>query len=313
MSVAYVILAHRAPDQVARLVRRLHHPDDRVFVHVDRRVALKPFERALEPLVATGHTRFARRRFRTHWGDYALVAATLATVEQALQEATFTHVSLLSGQDYPLVPTDTLRAFFAAAEDRSFMFHAAADGTRQPDRTGNRSWYWSGDLRRLTYRHYRMFGRQVHVPNRFLPDLPRLAPPRDLQFFQGSQWWTLSRQAAQYTVEAFIRRPELRRFFRRVQAPDEYAFQMVLCNSPLRSTVINDDLHFIQWCGWHPRRLELGDLAMLSASPKLFARKVDQEYEPELLDAIDEMIAFRAHDDRRLLRSLGARLLQQAA
>ena len=304
-----MILAHRGPEQLARLLRRLHHPEDRAFVHIDARVPLEPFRRALGPLVAAGHTQFARRRFPSLWGDWTLVAATLATLEQALQEATFSHVCLLSGEDYPLVPCDTIRAFFAAADDRSFMFYSSGDGAAPPDRTGNRTWYWSGDLRRLTYRHYRVLGRRVHLPNRFLPNVPRLAPPRDLDFYQGSQWWTLSRAAAQYSVEAFIRRPELRRFFRRVQAPDEYAFQMVLCNSRLRSTIVNDDLHFIQWSYWHPRELDLDDLPMLTEAPKLFTRKVDETRQPRLLAALDELIKSRASDDGHVLNALRERYL----
>jgi Core-2/I-Branching enzyme len=313
VSVAYVILAHRGPKQLARLLERLYHLEDRAFVHVDKRAPLEPFETALAPLVASGHVQFARRRFRSRWADWTLVAATLATLEQALQEATFSHVSLLSGEDYPLVPTATIRAFLAAADNRSFMFHSSGDGATPPDRSGNRTWYWSGDLRRVTYRHYRVLGRQVHVPNRFMPDLPRLAPPRDLDFYQGSQWWTLSREAAQYCVEAFIRRPELRRFFRRVYAPDEYAFQMVLCNSPLLPTIVNDDLHFIQWSYWHPRELTLDDLPMLSDTPKLFTRKIDETRQPRLLAALDELIESRASDHGRLLTSLRERFLEPGA
>lgn len=308
-----MILAHRGPNQLARLLERLHHSEDHAFVHIDARVPLDPFERALAPLVATGHTQFARRRFRCRWGDWTLVAATLATLEQALEEATFSHVCLLSGEDYPLVPSDTIEAFFAAAGDRSFMFYSSGDGVSPPDRSGNRTWYWSGDLRRLTYRHYRVLGHRVHLPNRFLPNVPRLAPPRDLDFYQGSQWWTLSRAAAQYSVEAFIRRPELRRYFRRVQAPDEYAFQMVLCNSPLRSTIVNDDLHFIEWSYWHPRELSLDDLHALTEAPKLFTRKVDETRQPQLLAALDKLIESRASDDGRLLTALRERYLEPEA
>jgi hypothetical protein len=294
VSIAYVILAHRSPDQLARLVGRLHDPEDRVFVHVDRRVPLEPFARALHPFLADGFAHFAYRRFRSHWADYSLVAATLATLEQAIQDATFSHVSLLSGEDYPLVPAGLLRSFFACAPDHSFVFHSAGDGVLPPDRRGNENWYWNGDLRRVTYWHFRMLDRQLHLPNRYLPWFPRMRPPRGLTLYQGSQWWTLTRAAAHHVVEEFIRRPELRRYFRRTQAPDEFAVQTLLCNSHLMPSLVNDDLHFIEWEGWHARTLTFADLPFLSETSKLFARKLDDAREPGLLDELDRIGETRA-------------------
>jgi hypothetical protein len=294
VSIAYVILAHRNPDQLARLLGRLHHPDDRVFVHIDRRVPLEPFARALQPLLAEGFVHFARRRFRSNWADYSLVAATLSTLEQAIQDATFSHVSLLSGEDYPLIPTQLLRSFFDGAPQQSFMFHSAGDGVLPPDRRGNENWYWNGDLRRVTYWHFRALGRQLHLPNRYLPQFPRLRPPQGLTLYQGSQWWTLTRAAARHVVEEFIRRPELRRFFSRTQAPDEFAFQTVLCNSHFMPAIVNDDLHFIEWDDWHARTLTFGDLPLLAETSKLFARKLDDAREPGILDELDRLAENRA-------------------
>lgn len=250
---------------------------------------------------------FARRRFRSRWASFALVDATLAAVEQALEETLFSHVCLLSGDSYPLVPITTLQAFFELAGERSFMFHADGSQRQRPDRTANEIWYWDGDLRRVTYRHYQLGDRQLHLPNRLLPSVPRLAPPADMQLLQGSQWWTLSRRAAREVIEAFVRRPELRRYFRRVQAPDEWAFQMVLGNSKLRQTIVNEDLFFINWQQWHAATLTPADISRISKAPKLFARKLDLA-NPAMADAIDNLITERTADDGEMLARLTAHL-----
>ena len=303
MSVAYIVLAHRAPDQVARLADRLCGADDQLFLHVDRRTGAEPFAEALGATAARDRVHWARRRFRSRWGAFALLDATLATVEQALQEASFSHVCLLSGDSYPLVPRATLARFLEHAGERSFMFCSAGSDGPPPDRSANERWYWNGDLRRATYRHYQLGARQLHLPNRLLPGVPRLAPPPDMRLLQGSQWWTLSRRAARHVIETFVRRPSLRRYFRRVQAPDEWAFQMVLGNSGLSATIVDDDLHFIRWRGWHAEPLGLGDLPRITASPKLFARKLDDR-DPALADALDELIAERAADGGATLARL---------
>jgi hypothetical protein len=304
MSVAYVVLAHRAPDQVSRLAGRLCEEGDRVFLHIDRRADARPFEAALAA-TAGGRVRLARRRFRSRWGGVALLDATLATVEQALQEASFSHVCLLSGDSYPLVPGATLAGFLERAGERSFLFCSDGSDDGPVDRAGNGRWYWNGDLRRVTYRHYQLGDRRLHLPNRWLGRVPRLAPPADLRLLQGSQWWTLSRRAARLAVETFVRRPSLRRYFRRVQAPDEWAFQMVLGNSPLGDTIVDDDLHFIRWRGWHAETLTRADLPSIAASPKLFARKLDAR-DATLADGLDELIDERARDGGATLERLTA-------
>lgn len=308
MSVAYVVLAHRAPEQVARLADRLSGAEDRLFLHVDRGADADPFAAALAATEVGDRAQLARRRFRSRWGAFALLEATLATVEEALQEASFSHVCLLSGDSYPLVPQATLARFLERAGERSFMFCSEGSDEPPPDRSANERWHWNGDLRRVTYRHYQLGGRQLHLPNRFLPRVPRLAPPPDLRLLQGSQWWTLSRRAARLAVEAFVRRPSLRRYFRRVQAPDEWAFQMVLGNSELSDTLIDDDLHFIRWRSWHAQTLTHADLPRIAASPKLFARKLDPE-DSSMADALDALIAERADDGGATLERLAERHL----
>lgn len=313
MSLAYVILAHDQPQQVARLVERLRDGESRMFIHVDRRAELRPFHQALDPWLAEGTAVLARRRVRSRWADFSLVTATLETLEQALQESMFTHVSLLSGADYPLYPAAVLKDFFTSAGERSFMSFSAGDHTSSPDRRGNPQWYWNGDLRRLSYRHYLILGRHLQLPNRYTPFIPRHRPPADLTFYQGSQWWTLSRTAARYVIEAFVRRPELTRFFRRVEAPDENVFQMVLCSSPLRNSILNEDLRFLDWHDWHAKTLSKDDLARLTASTKLFARKFDASVEPALLEDLDRLLAERARDHEASLNALRSAHLTPAA
>ncbi|HLI61612.1 MAG TPA: beta-1,6-N-acetylglucosaminyltransferase [Solirubrobacteraceae bacterium] len=303
MSVAYVVLAHRAPGQVARLAERLCGAEDRLFLHVDRRADLGPFRAAIDRTPVRAHVRLARRRFRSRWGGFALLDATLATTEQALQEASFGHVCLVSGDSYPLVPPPTIHGFLERAGERSFMFCSAASDDPPPDRSTNERWYWNGDLRRVTYRHFQLGDRQLHLPNRFVPWAPRLVPPDGMHLLQGSQWWTLSRRAARLAIETFVRRPALRRYFRRVQAPDEWAFQMVLGNSPLAPTIVEDDLHFIRWRDWHAETLTREDLPRITASPKLFARKLDPG-DAALPDALDALIAERESDGGATLARL---------
>ncbi len=290
MSVAYVVLAHHLPEQLARLVRRLLPGGHHVVLHIDRRSDLAPFALALERELADGSVELLSDRVACRWGSYSLVEATVRGVERALVAApTASHVVLLSGQCYPIKDAATTTRFFTDHRGTSFLFSSSGDGPVWPDRTGNERWFWNGRLERLGRAHFRVGRRLVAVPNRFTPGLHHRRMPRGLRALQGSQWWALDAAAATDVV-AFLRaRPDVVRFFRRVLVPDENVVQMVVDASEHRDRVVQDDLHYIDWAGAHPRHLVEDDVPALLASRKLFARKLDAASAPRLLDRLDDL------------------------
>jgi hypothetical protein len=292
VGLVYVVLAHKLPAQVARLVTRIAHADDLVLVHVDAKKHSEPYERELEPLLRSGRVRLARSRFRCHWGGPGHLLATLAAADQALASGhDFSHLALLTGQDYPIRPAEEIRGFFAGHEGQSFISWSLGEGRDVPDseRRGNERWHWHGELDRIVRRHYKVPRRKrpLSVPNRLVPWVPERSLPHGLAPAQGLAYWCLSREAIDYVVHYARRRPDVGRFFKRSLASDENYFQMVLLASPLAHTLVNEDLRYLDWEGWHPRTLTSRDLEPMLASRKLFARKFDTGVDGEVLDDID--------------------------
>ena len=64
-------------------------------------------------------------------------------------------------------------------------------------------------------------------------------------------------------------------------------------NSPLRDSVVNDELRYVDWTrDPMPAIFGAGDLELLRRSPKLLARKFDSTYDAEIIDLIDsELLA----------------------
>ncbi|HZU74405.1 MAG TPA: beta-1,6-N-acetylglucosaminyltransferase [Acidimicrobiales bacterium] len=299
MGLCYVILAHTAPEQVGRLAARLGGPGASVIVHVDRRVDEEPFRRACRT-VGVDQVVFSERRSASGWGRYGLVDAAVNAVEFALDNLAFSHVLLLSGQDYPITTPEARDAFFAAAGDRSYLSWSAGDSGPPPDRSRNERWYWNGDLHRLRTRYYWIGELSVPVPSRWLPFFPPARVPRGLRPYQGSQWWNLHHDAAAYCIEHLRRNPRLVRYFRRTLIPDEFVFPMILLNSPLADRVVNEDLRFMTWEVDHPKLLGPSDLdRVLAPSVKLFARKFDESRTPGVLDLIDDHLAGRPNHASR--------------
>jgi hypothetical protein len=65
-------------------------------------------------------------------------------------------------------------------------------------------------------------------------------------------------------------------------------FHTIVMNSPLRDSVVNDELRHVDWTRDPlPAVFGAGDLETLRRSPKLFARKFDATFDAEILDLID--------------------------
>jgi hypothetical protein len=81
------------------------------------------------------------------------------------------------------------------------------------------------------------------------------------------------------------------RFFRHVLIPDELFFQTIVMNSPLRDSVENENLRYLDWSREPaPAVLLESDLPALVSSHKLFARKFDERIDSTILDLLDAHI-----------------------
>jgi len=272
-SVVYVVLAHRNPAQVARLIRRLATDRSSFLVHVDRRAGA--VEDELRQLVEEVPGVDFLERYRCYWSGFGMVRATLSALERLVdRDVQFDHVVLVSGQDYPLRPPEAIEGFLG--ENRGLTFMKAEPLPNE----------WpGGGLPRIERWHL----VSPVVLNIRLPWRRRV--PNGLAPYGGGAWLCLSPAAVEYVVAFVHRHPEVVRFFEHALHPDELLFQTVLMNSPLMETVVLDHLRYIDWStDPGPATLTAVDFANLIGSGKLFARKFDVEVDAAILDLLDGYI-----------------------
>jgi hypothetical protein len=273
MRAAYVVLCHRLPAQVARLVRALDVPGVAFFIHLDRNAGASMLRRLEHELSGHENVRFVPRR-RVSWASWSVVAATLDCLREVERTgADPAQTVLLTGQDYPIKPAERIAR---EAEERPDVAYIRHRPLPIPE------WGPRGGLERVERLHLRAGRRRLVA----LPLRRRL--PAGLRAHGGSQLWSLGRPHRRYVLDAVARRPEVARFFRRTAFPDETFFQTILASSPLRDTLLSDNRRYIRWTGGaSPETLRLTDLPELRSSPALFARKLDASVDESLLDAVD--------------------------
>jgi hypothetical protein len=276
--IDYLIRAHTAPEQLARLVGRLDEGEVRFYVHVNALTDDETFATMQDGLRGRDNVVWVPR-VECYWGGFSLLEATLSGIEAIVAGGDLPdHALLLSGQDYPLRRPSEIDAFLDARRGRNLLHHF---------RLPAEEWVLEGGgVNRLRYPHF----ERVRVRTRLLRlPIPRRLPA-GLEPYGGMAFWGLTGSTLAEVMEFLKERPDVLRFFRRTKMPDETFFQTVIMSGPLAATVDNEELHYHDWSAGnaHPAVLGVADLPKLRASDKLFARKFDAAVDSEILDLLDE-------------------------
>lgn len=321
--VAYIVLSHRDPAQVARLTDRLvrSDPNGQVVIAHDPAAGLLP----LDGLASGGRVHVRLSSAVRRWGGFGLVSDLLESIEWTLEHLDVGWVAILSGQDYPLRPLAGYGEELAASGFDAFVTARRVPFARPPaddspglylDARFYYRWWrlprwllgWthgrrvdvrvSGLLRQFSARQRWVFvwrlprgaGDMIGVRRRRLPF------DEDWPCWVGSQWLTLSRRAAEEIRTVLAARPDLVSLYRRSIIADESLPVTILCNAPsLR--VCRTNHHWIRMTGpglSHASVLTTEDLPTLRASGKWFARKFDPAVDATVLDRLDDQILVAA-------------------
>jgi hypothetical protein len=289
MTVAYVVISHRNPDQVLRLVRVLREgPAARVLVRHDPRGESLPHA----DIEAAGGEP-VEDRLKSAWGGWSQLQLMLGCLREAMARHNPEWTLILSGQDYPLRPLAEIEADLEASPADACLGAVRAVEVRRPAE-GEDEFFL-----RCRYRHYtRPRVIPGALPRRMRPfayarELPpliglrRLEPP-PLELHASADWLTLRRPATHAVLDASEDR-RLMRHFRRVAVPSESFFASVLLGN-LSLIVERDNRRFTAFAPGapHPETFTTSDFDRLMASGADFARKFDTTLDSHVLDLLDE-------------------------
>jgi hypothetical protein len=294
VKLVYLVVSHRNPGQVLRLVRALREsPAAQVVVRHDQRHSRLG---AAELEQAGG--RVLRDELTVEWGDPSYLRMLLAAFERVAADLDPDWLMLLSGQDYPLRPLSQVEKRLAASEHDAYLGTAWRLETAAPPPPPAEEFFlrygylhlkappglgWlPRRLRRLAY--FRDRPRRVGIRR------PRLPFRDDLRCWVSSDWPTLDRNALETVLRTARHERRLMRHYDRTVAPTESFFATALMNAPGLS-VSHDDRRFVRFQPGAPNPDVLGsnDLEELKASRADFARKFDAGRDERILDLLDEL------------------------
>ena len=184
MRLAYLVMAHQRPGQLARLVSHLKRSGD-VFIHIDRK--------ATERFYGLEECRVLPDPVAVYWSNWSHVVAEFNLAQAALPER-YDYYCLLSGQCFPIKPLEHLEAYLRAnAPAEHIRYIPAAD--------------WPECLVRFDKHFFEPRTLVARAVNRIVPHLPyKRELPLGLKPFNGWQWWALTHACMGHVVDAFASR-----------------------------------------------------------------------------------------------------------
>jgi hypothetical protein len=280
--VVVAVLSHRDPVLLRRLVGRV--------LEGERTVVLLHHDPRGEPHGLVPHDRLvlvpdARP---CDWGRMNLARAMLRCLEVGLDAVPdLAWLLLVSGQDYPAQHLRTTEQHLADEQADALLrwFPVPEDpaGDVHP---------WQARCRRRYLHRLRVPGDHRSVP------FPRRHPFRDgTGLFVGDMWANLSAAAVHQVLEQRARLARVESYLSRCSVPDEALLPTLLLNDADHLQVRSERRRHIRWVEGRPNPELLGvrDVAAMEGAGDFFARKVDSELTPEVLDLLDA----KAHDRAR--------------
>lgn len=283
MRIAHIIIAHKNPIQLERLLDRMEHPDFDFYIHLDKKIDMEPFKH----LGNKTRVKFIQNRLLCNWGGYSTLRAMVSSLKEVLDnDVTYQHYNLLSAQDYPLKTNSEIYNFFLHNKDRSYVYYEKQ----------NESKWWIDAVERFERYHLTdfKFKGKSSIERIINKVLPKRKFPISVELYGGSKssWWSLNEDAAVYVTEFLKKGNDLDSFLKYCWGTDEFVIPTVLLNSPIKSSIVNNNLRYIDFPEGkaNPKILTNDDLKSLIESEMLFGRKFDIDINADVLDIIDKHI-----------------------
>ena len=318
MKIAYLILAHRYPEQLLRLIESRNTENTVFFIHINKMTDAQTYDQFVKAFSHLPNVRFIKRNV-IYMFDFGHTQASLQGIKEIIEsQVYFDYLVLGTGQDYSIKSHRYIEKFFQENLGKIYLDYmdntVITDGL-WPTRSADNINYWHVRLGKLRFLFFGSLNLTSHnrycnanktwykilefLWSKLMPLFPfKRKFPEGFTPYRGSAYWCFPRDCVEYIYDFVKKNPSFVNYFRYVDGPDEMFFQTVLLNSPLKERIVNDNLFFIDFENPNPTRprvFEKCDFERLANSPKLFARKFDATRDAEILELIDQKILQQTH------------------
>ena len=292
MKHAFLVIAHNEPIILECLLRQLNHPDNTIFVHIDKKVK-GDLESRMFAIVNNLGGVIVKKRIDVRWGDFSQICCELALYEEASRIG-FDYYHLVSGCDLALKPMHVIHRFFTCHAGKEFIKYDNDIRNRQD--AYNKINYYYFFMRCCTKR---TTGKsswllktlkipQISLKLQNLFNISRCEKD-DMIIYKGGNWCSLTHDAVIYILS---QKDKIRKRFKWTRCADEIYKHTILKASLFANQIYqplgnnqSSDLRMIDWKRGNPYIWTIYDKRELLGTDNLFARKFSSK-DLEIVESI---------------------------
>ncbi len=282
---AYLIMCHTNIKQLLILLSLLDDERNDVYLHIDKKTTGYSIENIKHSIKKSNL--YLVNSITVSWGGDSQIKAELQLLSEAIK--TFhSYYHLISGMDLPLKTQNEIHSFFLEHNGLDFV---SLEKTH-PHNLSKSYMY------RLNYYYlfqnligrnkngfvYKLQEISLNIQKRF--NICRTKNSL-IKFQKGSNWFSITHKTACFVLNEFSK---YNNQFRFTLCADEIFLQTILINSSMTSTIIDDNLRFIDWSRGGPYTFRIEDYDSLIHSEKLFARKFDMTIDDSIIKKIQDFL-----------------------
>lgn len=285
---AYLIMAHKGWDQLARLIHLLDDTDNDIYIHIDKNANNVNFEN-IEKQAIYSHI-LVISEISICWGSDSIMNCEMMLLKRAA-ERHYAYYHLLSGADLLLKPQNEIHDFFDKNAGREFIhFYSGPISIDNPifDRVKLYHYFQSKNIFMKGLDKVTCYIQKILGVNRWSGE------KRELLY--GANWFSITDDLAQYVIsqESWIKKR-----FSYTHCCDELFLQTIVYNSKFKQKLYqcnfcNDYVSNMRYIKWdssngktsHPVTLTMKDYDCMHESGRLFARKFDADVDVSIIDKL---------------------------
>ncbi len=285
---AFLIMAHGNWELLGRLIKKLDHPDNDIFLHIDKKVPF-PFEikDTLSHCVCPSSLYFTER-IKINWGGYSMVKCELLLLKEAHSRNKYRYFHIMSGVDFPIKSMDYIHNFFIQNDGSEFVDKEADEWT---ERT-----VWQ-------FRYYHpfqeLFGRYGSRKNIFycleyyylklqaFHGIDRRKQFPDIHFYRAPNWCSITDDFVKYILS---KKDWIKKCFGMTKCSDEMFVPTLLFNSTFAEKQ-KPCMRLIDWVRGNPYVFTIDECKEIVESNNLFIRKVglSNSKQAELVEFLEKI------------------------
>lgn len=296
MKHAYLIMAHKEPYNLRKLLELLDDENNDIFIHIDIKSTILHKEEIMK-WCSKSKICFVQQT-NVQWAAYSGIKCEIILLEEAVK-GNYDYYHLLSGQDLPLVSQKNIHRFFEENKGKEFVsLYDRKDLDWRIQALYERVCYWH--MKELGDRFSSAFMKKVvEIFSKVWLKVQKLLHiKRDIKIEEvvfGKNWFSITNEFAHYVLE---QKKEIEKVFKYTASGDEMFLQYLLVKSPYKdNNYITDKDSSMRYVDWtrsvnkaNPHIWEAGEFNELINCGYLFARKFDSTIDKTIIDNICDYV-----------------------